>query len=209
MAPNNVKELTELGDKCCEKGNFAESILHYTHAIKIDGGNYDLYEKRCYAFFKLQHYYFAYEDSKEMIKLKPNKISGYLKKGLIEFETGNYSTALKTYQENAVARKSNDSSVSDAIERSKIHLQKQMENDAKIPWIGAAFGLILGICIVVGDYIFFLGHGYFKNPMIQAAIICATAYMTFSIFKLHVKSLVNSRKSQLLPPTALDLDFDS
>lgn len=49
-----------------------EAVLHYTHAIKLDPKNYSLYSNRSLAFLKSQQYFYALEDAKETIKLKPD-----------------------------------------------------------------------------------------------------------------------------------------
>lgn len=67
-----VQELKEQGNQCIKDGKFMEAVLHYTHAIKLDPKNYSLYSNRSLAFLKLQQYFYALEDAKETIKLKPD-----------------------------------------------------------------------------------------------------------------------------------------
>jgi len=67
-----VQALKEKGNECVRNKKYAESVLHYTHAIKLDPVDYSLYSNRSLAFLKMQHFYFAMEDAKEAIRLKPN-----------------------------------------------------------------------------------------------------------------------------------------
>lgn len=66
-----MKELKEKGNKCLNEKNYAEAMLHYTHAIKVSPKEYQLYSNRSLAFLKLHQYYYAYEDAKETIRLNP------------------------------------------------------------------------------------------------------------------------------------------
>lgn len=67
-----VQELKEKGNECVRNKKYAESVFHYTHAIKLDPLNYSLYSNRSLAFLKMQQFYFAMEDAKETIRLKPD-----------------------------------------------------------------------------------------------------------------------------------------
>lgn len=67
-----IQELKEKGNECVRNKKYAESVFHYTHAIKLDPLNYSLYSNRSLAFLKMQQFYFAMEDAKETIRLKPD-----------------------------------------------------------------------------------------------------------------------------------------
>ena len=66
-----VAELKERGNECVRAGNFAESVLHYSQAIKIDPSSPQLYSNRSYALLKLQQFYHALQDADEAIRLDP------------------------------------------------------------------------------------------------------------------------------------------
>lgn len=66
-----VTDLKEKGNDCVRAGNYAEAILHYSHAIKLDSTSPQLYSNRSFAFLKLQQYYYALEDANESIRLDP------------------------------------------------------------------------------------------------------------------------------------------
>lgn len=60
-----------MGNAAVKNQKYEESILHYTHAIKLDPKNYVLYSNRSFAFLKMQQYYYAMEDANETIRLNP------------------------------------------------------------------------------------------------------------------------------------------
>nr|XP_027215757.1 STI1-like protein [Penaeus vannamei] len=75
-----VTELRERGNECMRANNYAEAVLHYSHAIKLDSSSPQLYSNRSYGFLKLQHFYHALEDANEAIRLDPNWAKGYFRK---------------------------------------------------------------------------------------------------------------------------------
>ena len=66
-----VESLKTQGNECVRRKNFAEAVIHYTHAAQKDPKNHMLYSNRSLAFLKLQQFYYALEDAKETIKLQP------------------------------------------------------------------------------------------------------------------------------------------
>ena len=111
--------MKEEGNKCLKEGKYHEAMLHYTHAIKLDPSQYQLYSNRSLVFLKLQQYYYAHQDAKEVIKLNPSwakvlyfivtiiwnmlncvilLFQGYYRKAQVEFEAGHYEEALDSYR---------------------------------------------------------------------------------------------------------------
>lgn len=66
-----MDELKDLGNAAIKAQKYEESVLHYTHAIKLAPKNHVLYSNRSYAFLKMQQYYYAMEDANETIRLNP------------------------------------------------------------------------------------------------------------------------------------------
>lgn len=77
----DAQSLKEKGNECFKNQKYEEAVLHYTHAIKLDGLNYSLYSNRSSAFLHLQQYYLALEDAKETIRLQPAWAKGHFRKG--------------------------------------------------------------------------------------------------------------------------------
>ncbi|KAB7494043.1 Stress-induced-phosphoprotein 1 [Armadillidium nasatum] len=95
---NQVLELKAKGNECVKTGNYAEAVLHYTHAIKLNENIPQLYSNRSHAFLKLQHFYYALQDAKEAIRLDPTWYKAYYRQGEVEFAAKHYTEALQSYQ---------------------------------------------------------------------------------------------------------------
>lgn len=65
-------ELKDEGNECVRKGQFAEAILHYSFAIKLNPDNPILYSNRSLAFLKMKQLYYANEDAEKCIQLDSN-----------------------------------------------------------------------------------------------------------------------------------------
>lgn len=52
--------------------NYAEAILLYTQAIKMQSNDPILYSNRSFAFLKMKQLYYANEDAEKVIQLKPD-----------------------------------------------------------------------------------------------------------------------------------------
>lgn len=198
---DNIKKLEELGDECAKKDNHGEAILHYTHAIKSKPRDYRLLEKRCTSFLKIGQYYFAYEDAKDLILMAPNNPTGFIKRATIEFETGNYKQALSNFRK--AYHLTRDSSISESIRQCKEKANKQESSDKHLPWIGAAVGLVIGMALVVADYMLWMNKGYLKNPLIKVALIISNAYLFFHTLKRYRSYIASCRSSLLQPPPLL------
>lgn len=62
----------EKGNECIRIGKCTEAVLHYSFAIKLDPSDAALYSNRSLAFLKLKQFYYANEDAKKAIQLKPD-----------------------------------------------------------------------------------------------------------------------------------------
>ncbi|XP_069696331.1 stress-induced-phosphoprotein 1-like [Periplaneta americana] len=196
-----VQELKEKGNECVRNKKYAESIFHYTHAIKLDPRNYSLYSNRSLAFLKMQQFYFAMEDAKETIRLKPDWAKGYFRKAEVEFSTFHFSDALISYGL-ALKLQPNDPSILEAIVKTSQERQKDRKADDQIPWLGAGVGIIMGVIIVIADHI--LTHKpTLVHPILMALLTIAVAMIGYGIargFRYYVKC---QRESLLEPPVDL------
>ncbi|XP_071449535.1 stress-induced-phosphoprotein 1-like [Hetaerina americana] len=198
---NEVQDLKEKGNKCVKNGNFAEAVLHYTHAIKLDPQNFSLYSNRSLAFLKMQQFYFALEDANETIRLKADWAKGYFRKAEVEFATFHFSDALLSYKM-ALDLQPDDQSIMEAIRRATQGRQKDRKADEQIPWLGAGIGIIIGVTIVIGEHALTqkptLGH-----PILMALLTIGIAMFGYGIargFRYYVKC---QRKALLQAPVDL------
>lgn len=196
-----VNELKEKGNACVRSENYAESILHYTHAIKLDPSNYSLFSNRSLAFLKMQQFYLAMEDAKETIRLKPEWAKGHFRKAEVEFQTFQFSEALLSYGR-ALQLQPEDPGLMEALRRASRESQRDQRADDQIPWLGAGVGIITGVLIVLADRI--LTHSpTLTHPILMVLLTLAIALIGYGIargFRYYVKC---QRSSLLDPPVDL------
>jgi tetratricopeptide (TPR) repeat protein len=89
--------LKQQGNQCVRNANFTEAILHYSHAIKLNGIDPILYSNRSLAFLKLKQIYYANEDADKTIELKPDWVKGHFRKAEALCAAGSYDMALLSY----------------------------------------------------------------------------------------------------------------
>ncbi|KAJ9582179.1 hypothetical protein L9F63_003478, partial [Diploptera punctata] len=198
---DQVQELKEKGNECVRKKIYEESILHYSLAIKLDPNNYSLYSNRSLAFLKIQHFYFAMQDAKETIRLKPDWAKGYFRKAEVEFCTFRFSEALLSYQQ-ALQLQPNDPVILEAILKTSKEKRKDMKADDQIPWLGAGVGIIMGVIIVIADQILTYTPTL-VHPVLMALLTIAVAMVGYGIarcFRYYVKC---QRGALLEPPVDL------
>lgn len=167
--------LKQQGNACVKEQKYEEAMFHYTHAIKLDPQNYSLYSNRSFAFLMVQQYHYAMEDALMTIQLKPDWPKGYFRKGEIELRTFRFSDALQSYAK-ALSLQPNEPKILEAMGTAHQSLIKDQRGifytrlfckygrtviklchfaaDQQIPWLGAGVGIILGVIVVIADYVF-------------------------------------------------------
>lgn len=186
-----AESLKELGNAAVKNNKYEESILHYTHAIKLEPSNYVLYSNRSFSFNKIGQYYFAMEDALSTIKLSPGWAKGHYRKAEVEFATHHYKEACKSY-EIALAFQMNDETIIKALERCRLYFLKDLRLDDQIPWVGCGVGIILSACMVVTDYL------YTKSPTHPALMCFLTIFVSIigyglsKAYRYYVKCQRNS-----------------
>ncbi|KAF3425735.1 hypothetical protein E2986_05831 [Frieseomelitta varia] len=211
-----VQNLKERGNACVKEQKYEEAMFHYTHAIKLDPQNYSLYSNRSFAFLKLQQYHFAMEDALMTIQLKPDWTKGYFRKAEVESQTFRLGEALQSYNK-ALSLQPNEPTILEAMNRVSQLLIKDKRADQQIPWLGAGVGIILGVIVVIADYVFtnkptltvYIYNGYFihfrwmQHPLLMALLTMSIAMLGFGIAKGFRYFVKCQRKSLLEPPVDL------
>lgn len=100
----------------------------------------------------MQQFYLAYQDAKKVIELKPDWAKGYFRKAEVEFATLHFDKALTSYTK-AFCLQKDDRSLMDAMKKAARELKKDQRADKQIPWLGAGIGIIIGVAIVLADYL--------------------------------------------------------
>ncbi|XP_061171302.1 stress-induced-phosphoprotein 1-like [Saccostrea echinata] len=205
MTAEEVESLKNQGNECVRKGNFAEAIIHYTHAVQKDAKNHVLYSNRSLAFLKMQQFYYALEDAKETIKLQPYWAKGYFRKGEVLFAVGNHEAALLSYEQ-AFKIEPNDKGITEAISKTRREMTKARKENARRPWIWGGGGVLLGVIVVFCD------QWLAEKPVLQYLILQVLLVAVFGGLSLlgsyAFKFIHNNDRSSLLEPP-LDLFGDS
>ncbi|CAL4084088.1 unnamed protein product, partial [Meganyctiphanes norvegica] len=120
-----VTELKERGNECVRAGNFAEAVIHYSYAIKIDSCSPQLYSNRSYAFLKMQQFYHALQDAEDAIHLDSGWAKGYFRRGEVEFATNHFGLALESYRR--ASQLQNDPTLLECVLRANRELTRQQK----------------------------------------------------------------------------------
>ncbi|XP_076643686.1 uncharacterized protein LOC143353954 [Halictus rubicundus] len=196
-----AQSLKELGNACVKKQKYAEAIFHYTQAIEFDPQTYSVYSNRSYAFLKMQQYHFAMEDALMTIQLKPDWTKGYFRKAEVESQTFRFSEALQSYNI-ALSLQPNEPTILEAMNKVSMLLIKDKRADQQIPWLGAGVGIILGVIVVIADYVF-TNKPSLTHPLLMASLTMSIAMLGFGVAKGFRYFVKCQRKSLLEPPIDL------
>ncbi|KAK4304710.1 hypothetical protein Pmani_023354 [Petrolisthes manimaculis] len=195
-----VSELRERGNECVRAGNFVESIVHYSHAIKMSSSSPQLYSNRSLAFLKLQQYYHALQDANEAIRLDPTWAKGYFRRGEVEFATSHFGRALESYRR--ASQLQNDPALLEYVLRANRDMTRQQKVDQQTPWVGAGIGLILGVLVVVGDAVI-AKDATLTHPILQCLVTIMFSLLGLGLGYCYRVYVQNQRRALLEPP--LDL----
>ncbi|XP_033226402.1 hsp70-Hsp90 organizing protein 3-like isoform X2 [Belonocnema kinseyi] len=196
-----VQALKEQGNTCVREQKYEEAMYHYTRAIKIDPQNYSLYSNRSLVFLRMQQYHLSMEDAFMTIQLKPDWTKGYYRKAEIEFYTFRFSEAIQSYRK-ALELQPDDPSIIDAINRASRSLIQDRRADQQIPWLGAGVGIILGVIVVIADYVF-TNKPTLSHPILMVLLTMAIAMIGFGVAKGFRYFVKCQRRSLLEPPVDL------
>lgn len=196
-----VENLKQQGNACVKEEKYKEAMFHYTHAIKLDPQNYSLYSNRSFAFLMIRQYHYAMEDALMTIRLKPDWSKGYFRKGEVELRTFRFGEALKSYSR-ALSLQPNEPKILEAINTASRSLIKDQRADQQIPWLGAGVGIILGVIVVIADYVF-TNKPTLTYPLLMALLTISIAMLGFVIAKGFRYFIKCQRKSLLDPPVDL------
>ncbi|XP_066599039.1 uncharacterized protein [Prorops nasuta] len=196
-----IQNLKEQGNTCVREEKYEEAMFHYTHAIKLDPQNFSLYSNRSFVFLKMQQFHLAMMDALMTIQLKPDWTKGYFRKAEVEAQTFHFQEALQSYNK-ALSLQPNDPSILQAMHRASRSLLKDERADQQIPWLGAGVGIILGVIVVISDYVF-ASKPTLTHPLLMALMTMSVAMIGFGIAKGFRYFVKCQRKSLLEPPVDL------
>ncbi|XP_063234657.1 uncharacterized protein LOC134537786 [Bacillus rossius redtenbacheri] len=196
-----VEDLKAKGNECVKNGKFVESILHYSHAIKLDQSNYVLYSNRSLSFFKMEQYYLALEDAKETVRLKPDWAKGYFRMAEVQYAAGHYEEALQSYT-SALRLQSDDTVIRNAILRTTQEMKHNHRVDEKVSWLGAGVGIIVSVALVFADRML-TSAPTITHPIVTALLIICVAMLGYAAARAYRFYMKTLRRSLLDPPVDL------
>ncbi|KYM92356.1 Heat shock protein STI [Atta colombica] len=175
---------------------YQKAMIHYSQAIKLDPKNYSLYSNRSFTFLMLERYRDALNDALITIRLKPDWSKGYFRKGEVELKLFSYNEALESYNK-ALSLQPNEPKILEAMNKASKSLIKDRRADQQIPWLGAGVGIILGVTVVIADYVF-TNKPTLTHPLLMALLTMTIAMIGFGIAKGLRYFLKHQRKSVLI-----------
>ncbi|KAL5004967.1 hypothetical protein ScPMuIL_018423 [Solemya velum] len=195
MSKTQAEQYKEQGNECVKGGNFAEAVVHYSHAIKLDSHNHLLYSNRSLAFLKMEQYYLAINDARETIRIQPSWPKGYFRKGEVEYNAGAYREALMSYRQ-ALLLDPSDSCIREALTRTIKELEKLRKAESREPLLFTSGGVCLGVVIVLADY-FLTKEPSIRHIGLQILLIAVFGGFGFLLYKAYA-FLQDTHKSSLL-----------
>lgn len=96
--PQMSLEEKSQGNACFKAGDYPTAIKHYTEAIRRNPDDAILFSNRAACYTKLAEFQLGLRDCDECIRLDPNFIKGYIRKGAILLGLKEPSKALQAYQ---------------------------------------------------------------------------------------------------------------
>jgi len=97
----SVENEKTAGDTCHNQKKYAEAIKHYTQALQkspsADARNAVLYNNRAQCYIKLEQYRRALDDCEEAIRLDPNNIKAFIRKGDCLAKIGEHEPSRQAY----------------------------------------------------------------------------------------------------------------
>lgn len=73
-----TKEITDRAEKCMKDRKYEEAFFHWTHAIKANPDDADLYHQRCRCFLASGQYYYALQDAEALVRICPKRYRRWL-----------------------------------------------------------------------------------------------------------------------------------
>lgn len=96
--PVKAEEEKELGNEFFKKGDYANAVKHYTEAIKRNPEDAKYYSNRAACYTKLVAFDLGLKDCEECVRLDPNFIKGWIRKGHILHAMQQSTKAIAAFQ---------------------------------------------------------------------------------------------------------------
>jgi len=192
-------ELKDKGNACMKEGKHMEAIIHYTHALRSDPSNPQIYSNRSLAFFKEQQHFFALEDANRVVQLDPKWFKGYLRKADVEFACQRFAEAIETCEAGLKQNPDQDGIV-EVLAKSKRALDRQVTRENRWPVMGIGTGVLVGIVIVFADELLTDGQPYLENILFKLGVVFLLGALGKALAEMYKYVDRWSRDAYLEPP---------
>uniref|UniRef100_T1IPV7 Stress-induced-phosphoprotein 1 n=1 Tax=Strigamia maritima TaxID=126957 RepID=T1IPV7_STRMM len=115
-----------LGNDCFSKGDYPQAVKHYSEAIKRNPDDAKLFSNRAACYTKLAEFQLGLRDCDECIRLEPDFIKGYTRKGTILMALKDESKASAAFRK-AVELDPNNQEAIDGFRRCSMALNSDPE----------------------------------------------------------------------------------
>ncbi|CAH6719319.1 serine/threonine-protein phosphatase T [[Candida] jaroonii] len=123
-AKEQAIKLKDQGNKCLKELKFDDAIDCYTKAIELDDQNAVFYSNRAQVHIKLENYGLAIADCDNALKVDPNMMKAYYRKGVSLMAILNYKEAQKNFKI-ILAKIPNDKLTLENYKQTVSYLKKQ------------------------------------------------------------------------------------
>ncbi|CAF3971402.1 unnamed protein product, partial [Rotaria sp. Silwood2] len=110
---SKMEKLKSKANDAFSAEQYDEAIDLYTQAIALDENNHFLYSNRSAAYTKSYKYKAALKDAEQCLKLKPDFVKGYSRKGAALLLLKRYEEAINTYEEGLTIDSTNETLLND------------------------------------------------------------------------------------------------
>lgn len=93
----SAEELKTQGNKAFSAGNYADALNFFTKAIQLDGQNHVLFSNRSGCYVALHQYGDALSDADKCIRIKPDWVKGFVRRGAALHGMRRYPEAVEAY----------------------------------------------------------------------------------------------------------------
>jgi len=102
-----AQEFKDKGNKAFGEKKYKDAIAHYTQAVKFDDSDAAFYSNRSAAYMGVNDFTNALSDSDHTIRLKPNWVKGYYRRGIALQAMNKIDEAIAAYQQGLKVEPSN------------------------------------------------------------------------------------------------------
>lgn len=95
------ESLNRKGNRALAEGKHEVALECFNDALELDEDNHVLYSNRCVAHIKLEKWKLAVEDAENVIKLKPDWVTGHARLGAAAFGNHDFIGARKSFEKAA------------------------------------------------------------------------------------------------------------